>query len=135
MHAIHWAWKAWLACCLLSYIPSFACTQTALLWPEPQKTVDTAQPLLRWAAANTQPYRLQLSLQTPEQGIYFSSDVQTSGGQWQLPPAVNTVLSVVKVIVSQDCDGSSAANLAASAPAFFIDLRGQRSIAAWKFEG
>jgi hypothetical protein len=129
MQTICKARYAWLACCLLVSMPSFACTQTPLLWPERQKTINTAQPVLRWAQANAQPYRLQISLQTPEQSIYFSSDVQVSGGQWQLPPVVASVHSVGKVIVSQGCDSTTTSDLAASAPAFFIDLRSQCSVA------
>ena len=128
MRRIQWVCKVCALCCLLACLPSLACTKVALLWPELQKTVEAAQPVLRWATTNDQPYRIQLSLQTPEQGIYFSSDVQASGGQWQLPAAVNSVLSVAKVIVSQGCTTSTAADLAAAPPTFFIDLRSSCSL-------
>jgi hypothetical protein len=111
-------------------LPSFACVTTPLMSPALQQSVDTAQPILRWAAANDQSYRLQLSLQTPEQGIYFSSDVQVVGGQWQLPAAVTSALSVAKVIISQGCTVHTAADLAAQAPSFFIDLRSSCSVSA-----
>lgn len=123
MHCFRWIFKSSVLCCLIVFQPSFACTNTPLLWPEPLKTLDTSQLTLRWAAANDQPYRIQLSLQTPEQGIFYSSDVQITGGQWQLPAAVVSVFTAAKVIVSQGCNTYTAADLAASPPSFFVDLR------------
>jgi hypothetical protein len=99
---------------------AIGCEKLSLVVPS-VSTLSVAQPILEWKTAGEKTYRVQVSLQVPEQGIYASYDTQTQAGRWQIPAAVASPLTAVKVLISADCPQLNAQDLAV--PSFFIDLR------------
>lgn len=102
-----------------------ACERFTLSAPARFDTLDTRQPVLRWAGGPGQTYRVQLAALLPEARVVMALDTEVTGNSFRLPTPLPVERAGVKVLVSRGCPQQDAQDLQAQGAWFFVDTRGQ----------
>lgn len=102
-----------------------ACERFALTTPARFDTLDSLQPVLRWAGGPSQTYRVQLSALVPEARVVMALDTEITGNSFRLPAPLPVERVGVKVLVSRGCPQQDAQELQSQGAWFFVDTRGR----------
>lgn len=105
-----------------------ACERFALTAPARFDTLDTLQPVLRWAGGPAQTYRVQLAALLPEARVVMALDTEVTGNSFRLPTPLPVERAGVKVLVSRGCAQQDAQDLQAQGAWFFVDTRGRCAV-------
>lgn len=100
-----------------------ACERFTLSAPARFDTLDTRQPVLRWAGGPAQTYRVQLAALLPEARVVMALDTEVTGNSFRLPAPLPVERAGVKVLVSRGCPQQDAQDLQAQGAWFFVDTR------------
>lgn len=105
-----------------------ACERFTLTAPARFDTLDTLQPVLRWAGGPAQTYRVQLAALLPEARVVMALDTEVTGNSFRLPTPLPVERAGVKVLVSRGCPQQDAQDLQAQGAWFFVDTRGRCTV-------
>lgn len=100
-----------------------ACERFTLTAPARFDTLDTLQPVLRWAGGPAQTYRVQVAALMPEARVVMALDTEVTGNSFRLPAPLPVERAGVKVLVSRGCPQQDAQDLQAQGAWFFVDTR------------